>query len=477
MFIGLLMLTASWGVTLNGWVACYAWSLFFYGIGVGGEYPMTATSGMENAVGSGKISTREDRLHRGRKVTSAFLMQGWGQFFNQIFLIILLLVFHHGSGNPPYSKLAVQWTYRISFAIPAVGTLWLVYYRTYKMRSASKQLQAAKKKAHITGYDVTSLKLTLSHFGFRVLATAGTWFANDMFFYGNKLFQSDFIKAISPGDSSVMVIWLWNLLNVGVSLLGYYLASFLIDHRLYGRKWMMIIGFLACFICFTIPAFDYTYYTHKGVHSFQAMYFLSSFFNQFGPNAVTFIVAAEVYPTAVRASAHGFSAACGKAGALVAAVVYNYLETDEIFKLVPWFGLAGAILTWLFLPDTTGLDLKESERRWKYIREGRPQDYHGIAVHPKHLSLWERLRGVGKSYDPELDYEQKVQELRGEWEEAQRRKHEEDIVPDAYEDEYSDKLQDFFIRTASSSVRDEKATLDESRGLGDSSSGSGYDEK
>lgn len=34
------------------------------------QHRMTATSGMENAVGSGKVSTREDRLHRGRKVTS-----------------------------------------------------------------------------------------------------------------------------------------------------------------------------------------------------------------------------------------------------------------------------------------------------------------------------------------------------------------------------------------------------------------------
>ncbi|KAH0014606.1 MFS general substrate transporter, partial [Aureobasidium melanogenum] len=42
MFVGLLMLTASWGVTQNGWVICYVWSLFFYGVGVGGEYPMTA---------------------------------------------------------------------------------------------------------------------------------------------------------------------------------------------------------------------------------------------------------------------------------------------------------------------------------------------------------------------------------------------------------------------------------------------------
>lgn len=35
MFVGLLMLTAAWGVTQNGWVICYVWSLFFYGIGVG----------------------------------------------------------------------------------------------------------------------------------------------------------------------------------------------------------------------------------------------------------------------------------------------------------------------------------------------------------------------------------------------------------------------------------------------------------
>jgi hypothetical protein len=61
MFTGLIMLTASWGTSLEGWVICYAWSLFFYGCGVGGEYPMTATSAMENAVGAGRVSTRADR--------------------------------------------------------------------------------------------------------------------------------------------------------------------------------------------------------------------------------------------------------------------------------------------------------------------------------------------------------------------------------------------------------------------------------
>ncbi|KAI9806709.1 MAG: hypothetical protein M1825_006166 [Sarcosagium campestre] len=426
MFLGLLMLTASWGTTLNGWVICYAWSLFFYGVGVGGEYPMTATSSMENATGSGKISTREDRLHRGRKTTSAFLMQGWGQFFNQVILIILLLIFHHGSGNPPYSAVAAQWAFRVSFAIPAVGTLWLVYYRMYKMKFASKQLAVAKQKAHVTGYDVASLKLTFTYFGTRVFATAGAWFANDVFFYGNKLFQSEFIAVISPNNKSVMEGWLWNLVNVGVSLVGYYLASFLIDNKLYGRKWMQIIGFIADFILFTIPAFQFAFYKEPAnIATFQAMYFLSSFFNQFGPNAVTFLVAAEVFPTPIRATAHGFSAAVGKLGALLASVLYNYIDTQTKFYVVPWFGLFGALITYLFLPDTTGLDLKEQERRWQYIRQGREQDYHGIAVHHKHLSLWERIRGVGKYYDPQLDYKQKIEELRGQWEKSTQNKHEE----------------------------------------------------
>ncbi|KAF8855544.1 MFS general substrate transporter [Acephala macrosclerotiorum] len=450
MFVGLLMLTASWGDNLNGWVICYAWSLFFYSVGVGGEYPMTATAAMENATGSGRISTKDDRLHRGRKVTMAFLMQGWGQFFNQVILIILLLIFHH-SGNPPYSLVAAQWTYRVSFALPAVGTLWLVYYRTFKMPLASKQLNAMKKKTKVTGYDVQSLKMTIKYFGPRLLATTGGWFANDVFFYGNKLFQSQFIKVLSPesaASGNVMTGWLWNLVNVGVQLCGYYLASFMIDNKFYGRKWMQQIGFLMDFVLFVVPAFHYKYYSSiHGIKAFQAMYFLSGFFNQFGPNSVTFLVAAEVYPTSIRATAHGISAACGKAGALLAAVVYNYITTQQKFYFVPWFGLFGMLLTALFLPDTTGLDLKEQERRWAYLREGRGDEYHGIAVHPKHLSLWERFRGVGKSYDPELDRQQKIHDMRAEWEEREAEKAGNPEAAVIFDDEWSEEVHNFFRGT------------------------------
>ncbi|KAK2593593.1 hypothetical protein QQS21_008722 [Conoideocrella luteorostrata] len=467
MFLGLLMLTASWGLTLEGWVICYAWSLFFYSIGVGGEYPITATSSLENASTSGKLSTKEDRLHRGRRVTMAFLMQGWGQFVNQVLLIVLLVIFNKGTGAPPYSTSAAQYAFRLSFAFPAIGTLWLVYYRTWKMPNASKQLAQAKNQTKVTGYDVTALRYCFSHFGGRLLATAGTWFCNDVFFYGNKLFQGQFIKVISNDPSSLMTTWTWNLVNITVSLAGYYLASLLIDNKLYGRKMMQQVGFFMCFLMFVIPAFRYKYYTGpNGIHSFQTMYFLSSFFNQFGPNSVTFLIAGEVFPTPIRASAHGFSACMGKAGALLASVLYNYIEDQQKFYVVPWFGLAGMFLTWLFLPDTTGLDLKEQERRWRYIRDGKAHEYHGIAVHPRHLSLWERVRGIHKTYDPEADWKAKIADMRAEWEAVQAARGPKETegdndhgMPD--DGDFSPEIHDYFTRSSPKNPSNSRGVLSE----------------
>lgn len=39
---------------------------------------------------------------------------------------------------------------------------------------------------------------------------------------------------------------------------------------------------------------------------------------QFGPNATTWLLPGEVFPTDIRATCHGISAATGKIGALVA---------------------------------------------------------------------------------------------------------------------------------------------------------------
>lgn len=145
-----------------------------------------------------------------------------------------------------------------------------------------------------------------------------------------------------------------------------------------------------------------------------------------------FLVAAECYPASVRASAHGFSAAWGKLGALAPTILYNYIDPITRFKVVPWFGIAGVVLTEVFLPDTTGLDLREQERYWQFVSEGREHEYHGIAVHPRHLSLWERwVQKRHLRYDPAKDKEQKIAELREVYNALQREKFDEKTVGDS----------------------------------------------
>lgn len=85
------------------------------------------------------------------------------------------------------------------------------------------------------------------------------------------------------------------------------------------------------------------------------------FFN-FGPNATTFIVPGEVFPSRVRGFAHGISAATGKLGAILSGVLFNYLSDPKKLGIanVLWIFFAcnalGALVTWFTIPETKGVD-------------------------------------------------------------------------------------------------------------------------
>ena len=64
----------------------------------------------------------------------------------------------------------------------------------------------------------------------------------DFYYYGNKLFQSDFIGIIQPGSSLIGQLQ-FNLLNSSVALVGYYAAAFTIDKPWMGRRRMQVAPF------------------------------------------------------------------------------------------------------------------------------------------------------------------------------------------------------------------------------------------
>jgi PHS family inorganic phosphate transporter-like MFS transporter len=106
---------------------------------------------------------------------------------------------------------------------------------------------------------------------------------------------------------------------------------------------------------------------------FVVIYSLTFFFANFGPNATTFIVPAEIFPARLRSTCHGISAASGKLGAIVGAFGFLYLSQSKTeakdgypkgigvknaLTILAVVNLLGALFT-LLVPEAKGKSLEE----------------------------------------------------------------------------------------------------------------------
>jgi hypothetical protein len=102
---------------------------------------------------------------------------------------------------------------------------------------------------------------------------------------------------------------------------------------------------------------------------------------------------AEIFPTQVRTTCHGFAAAAGKAGALVAAVGFPFVTSEvTLFLLSGYAALIASVITFVTLPEPTQLDLQEVDTQWHLTRMGRRGEYRGPALYPQFLSWYERQK-------------------------------------------------------------------------------------
>ena len=106
-------------------------------------------------------------------------------------------------------------------------------------------------------------------------------------------------------------------------------------------------------------------------HGLLGLYVLCQFFFNFGPNATTFIVPGECFPTRYRSSSHGISAASGKVGAIIAQALIGPLRTrgkpttadpspwlNHVMEIFAVFMFAG-VLTSLLIPETKRKTLEQ----------------------------------------------------------------------------------------------------------------------
>src|SRR5262245_43229110 len=92
-----------------------------------------------------------------------------------------------------------------------------------------------------------------------------------------------------------------------------------------------------------------------------AGFMLFNFMTNLGPNAQTYLLAGEVFPTGIRGIGAGFAAAFAKIGAVMTAFLFPVLLADigtrDLLHILVVTSLLGAVVTWVFRIETTRVSL------------------------------------------------------------------------------------------------------------------------
>lgn len=145
-----------------------------------------------------------------------------------------------------------------------------------------------------------------------------------------------------------------------IALPGHWLSIHLIDR--WGRRTLQMWGFALMAVLYTILGGFFDWITMFSP-AFIILYALTYFIANTGPNTTTFVIPAEVYPTKIRSTCHGLSAACGKAGAAIGAIAMKPMldmwGVGATLMICGGVCAAGYLMTVLFVDETVGKTLEE----------------------------------------------------------------------------------------------------------------------
>ncbi|KAM1483912.1 hypothetical protein TB2_035170 [Malus domestica] len=326
------------------------------GSATGGDYPLSATIMSEYA----------NKKTRGAFIAAVFAMQGFGILAGGIFAIICSAAFNANFDAPTYKVNALASTvpqadylWRIIVIVGAIPAA-MTYYWRMKMPETARYTALVAKNARQAASDMSKVlqveieaepqraeptanafamfsKEFMHRHGLHLLGTTSTWFLLDIAFYSQNLFQKDIFSAIGwipPAETMNAIEEVYRiaraqtLIALCSTVPGYWFTVAFIDRI--GRFAIQLMGFFFMTVFMFALAIPYDHWTHKDNRiGFVVIYALTFFFANFGPNATTFVVPAEIFPARFRSTCHGISAASGKLGAIVGVFGFLYLAQNK----------------------------------------------------------------------------------------------------------------------------------------------------
>lgn len=128
-----------------------------------------------------------------------------------------------------------------------------------------------------------------------------------------------------------------------------------------GRIRLQILGFIGCAAGLLVASLSVGASGSLKITLIFVGFMLFDFMTNLGPNAQTYLLAGEVFPTAIRGKGAEFAAAFAKIGAVMTAFLFPILLATIgtrllLYGLIVAFVL-GAVVTWFFRIETTGVNL------------------------------------------------------------------------------------------------------------------------
>jgi len=202
------------------------------------------------------------------------------------------------------------------------------------------------------------------------------WFLQDLGTYGIGIFtptilaaavgaNSDHARSVSDLIRNDIIAAKGAALITTLLIVGILFAVMLTD--IVGRIRLQVFGFIGCAVGLFLAAVSANFAGGAETLLIFAGFMLFNFMTNLGPNAQTYLLAGEVFPTAIRGKGAGFAAAFAKIGAVTTAFLFPIL-LDTIGTQTLLYGLiatsiVGAVVTWMFRIETTGVKLDRLEGR------------------------------------------------------------------------------------------------------------------
>ncbi|HUY29920.1 MAG TPA: MFS transporter [Acidimicrobiales bacterium] len=329
---------------------------FLLGLGIGGDYPVSAVLMSEYA----------NRADRGRLVGLVFSMQALGLVVGPLVALALLGL---GVGGDA--------TWRILLGLGAVPAAGVLYVRARMPESprftAHVRGDAGRAAADVASFSAGALParevrsaparrgrardlVTDPRLLRLALGTAASWFLFDYAYYGNTLSLPVILSKVDTHASLVAKL-VWTLaMFVVFAVPGYACAVWKMDRI--GHRKLQTIGFAVLAVAFlslaAVPELT------RAVGPFLVVLGVSYFFVEFGPNTTTFVLPSELFPTELRTTGHGFAAGIGKLGAFAGVFLVPQLEGHIGLRgmlLVAGCAAVAGIAVTSALPEPSGLTL------------------------------------------------------------------------------------------------------------------------